>query len=126
MATKPELPLTVAVGGKRRDVVAMTTKVWTEREPSGRLVHHVGRLLVDGQPESKVLDKPKPCTKCKRPSWIGTRLGRARHDACEGWTATLPDELYAAVVFGVAADLGAQFLTPTTPTKGKTDVRRAA
>lgn len=129
MATRPTLPLTVTVGGVRRCVVAMTPKTWTEQEPSGRLRYHVGKLLVDGQAPSKVLDAPKPCTRCKQPSWAANALGRARHDACEGWTSVLPDDLYAEVVFGVAADLGAQLVTGTgfsTTTERTRHDRRAA
>lgn len=134
MATRPKFPLDILVGGTRRHIVAKTTKTWVEQDSSGRLAHHVGTLLLDGQEASKVLDKPKPCTKCKQPSWAATVRGRARHDSCEGWTSVLTDEHYAAVVFGIAADLGAQFVTPIAPagfdpastTKEARHVRHAA
>lgn len=126
MAPRPKLPLTVTVDGRARHVIATTPKVWTEQEPSGRLRHHVGKLLLDGQAPSKVLDKPKPCTRCKQPSWAATALGRARHDACEGWTSVLPDEAFARVIFGVAADLGAALVISTTTTERISHDRRAA
>ena len=117
MATRPKFPLDVMVGGTRRHVVGKTPRTWIEQTPGGQLVHHVGTVLLDGQEPSTVLQTPKPCTRCKAPSWVGTARGRARHDACEGWAAVLPDEFYAAVVFAVAADLGANFLTPIAPTE---------
>lgn len=120
MATRPTFPLDVLVGGRRRHVVGKTLTTWIEQESSGRLVHHVGKLLLDGQEPTKVLDAPKVCKACKQPSWTGTVRSRAHHDTCEGWTALLPDEFYAAVVFGVAADLGAAFLTPIAPTEQTT------
>lgn len=123
---RPKLPVTVTVGGVRRHVVARNTKVWTEQEASGRLRHHVGTLLTDGQLPSKVLDKPKPCTRCKQPSWAATARGRARHDACEGWTSMLPDEEFINLVCHIAADLGAALTTPGDSSATTEEVRHAA
>jgi hypothetical protein len=119
MASKAKLPIDVTVGGVRRHVVHMTTKtpyVWTEQEPSGRLVHHVGKLLLDGQTPTKTIDPPRPCSVCKTPTVTTTMRGRPIHDTCEGWGNVMPDELEAQVIFGIAVDLGASVITTTTHT----------
>lgn len=121
MAARTQGPRTAVLDGVRRHVVATSTTTWTEQLPTGQLVHHVGKLL-DGQTVGKWLAEPKPCTRCKQPCQTATPRGRAVHDTCEGWTNVLTDELYAQVVFGVAADLGAAILTDTPPQ----ETRRAA
>lgn len=119
MAKKQKVPFMVTVGGVRRRVVHMTNQTWTEQESSGRLVHHMGKLLLEGQTPTKLIDKPRPCSKCKQPTITTTMRGRPIHDTCEGWLNVMPDELEAQVIFGIAVDLGATIVTP------KEDQRRA-
>lgn len=116
------LPMTLTVAGTRRHIVGMNAEVWTEREPSGRLVHHVGQLLLNGQTPTKLIAKPRKCSVCKGPTYTTTTGGRPIHDMCEGLLNILPDDLAARVIFGVAVDLGASILTDS-PTK---EARRAA
>jgi hypothetical protein len=106
MARKPKLPIDVTVGGVRRHVVHMDTKTWTEQEASGRLVHHVGKLLLDGPTPTKFIETPRPCTVCKSPTYTTTMLGRPIHDACEGWTNVMPDDVEARALFEAAVALG--------------------
>lgn len=120
--SKPELPRTVTIDGVRHRVVHESTTTWTEQLPDGRLVHHPGKILA-GQTVGRWLDTPKPCTVCKQPSWTATPRGRSHHDTCEGWLHVLPDDIEAQVIFGVAADLGADILTPPSTRK---EIRRAA
>lgn len=107
---KPKLPMAITVEGARRLVVGIEKDRWIEREPSGRLVHHVGKLLLDGQSPSKWIDEPRKCSRCKQLTHTTTKLGRPIHDTCEGWLNVMPDELAAQVIFGVAVDLGAQII----------------
>lgn len=109
---RPKLPITLTIDGRRRHIIAIEKTYWTEREPSGRLVHHVGKVLLDGQPEVKLIEKPRKCGRCKGDTFTTTKLGRPIHDTCEGWLNVLPDDLNAQVIFGVAVDLGATILTP--------------
>lgn len=117
------MPRTVTIGGVRRNVIRETSEIWTERLPSGQLVHHLGKII-DTPFEGKWLDKPKPCSVCKQPCRTanGPR-GRVFHDTCEGWTRVLPDDVEAQIVFAAAVALGGSFLTPVTPGK---EARRAA
>jgi hypothetical protein len=125
-AKKLKLPIDVTIGGVRRHVVHMTTKiphVWTELEtlPDGRarLVHHVGKLLLDGQTPTKLIEKPRPCSICKTPTYTTTMRGRPIHDTCEGWGNVMPDELEAQVIFGIAVDLNATIITRTDDNRPK-------
>lgn len=123
---RPKLPLDVTIGGIRRHVVHMSPKTWTEQEPSGRLVHHVGKLLLDGQTPTKWIEAPRPCSVCKTPTHTTTMRGRPIHDTCEGWGNVMPDELEAMVVFHVALDLGAQVITHNDTRKENRDAPRRA
>lgn len=107
MTAKKFQPFTTSVGGVSRHVVVMGKGFWTERLDDGRLVHHLGNLLINGQTEGRWLDQPKPCSRCKQPSWTATPRGRAVHDTCEGMLDTMPDEHLSRIIFGVAAMLGA-------------------
>lgn len=127
---KPKLPIDVTVGGVRRHVVHMDTKTWTEQETTGdggvRLVHHVGKLLLDGQTPTKLIETPRPCSVCKNPTITTTMRGRPIHDTCEGWGNVLPDELEAQVVFEVAVQLGASVITHDTTKETRDAPRHAA
>lgn len=137
MARKPKLPIDVTVDGVRRHVVHMTTTMtgatWTEQEitPDGhvRLVHHVGKLLLDGPTETRWIDTPRPCTKCKQPTQTTTTLGRPIHDTCEGWLNVMPDDVAAKALFEAALELGVKEIVhhnhPTKETVRDRD-RRAA
>lgn len=122
---KFEVPFTVKVDGRRRRVVVREKEFWTEQLLDGRLAHHMGRLMMEGQAAGKWLDEPKICKTCKQPAQIATPLKRAFHPHCEGWLNVLPDDLNDQVVFGVASMLGAYVLSDTlAPTPQ--EVHRAA
>jgi hypothetical protein len=116
MATaKPmfEVPFTVTLDGRRRRVVVREKEFWTEQLPGGELIHHGGRLMMEGQAAGKWLEQPKICKTCKQPSHIATPLKRAFHPHCEGWLNVLPDDLNNQVIFGVASMLDAYVLSDT-------------
>lgn len=122
MPARKQQPFTVKVWGESHYVVHRGKGFWVSQLRDGTLVSHAGNLL-DGQKQHKTITTPKPCSKCKQPCWTTTPRGRAIHDTCEGFADVMPDEVHWAVVFGIAADLGA---TLVTGNERPEEVRRAA
>ena len=128
MTTKQDKPFQVTVWGESRTVVHRGKGFWTERRPDGQLVHHAGNLL-DNQQVRVTLDKARPCEVCKQPAWHAKPRQRTKgiHMMCEPSLDVLPDDVHWAVVFGMAADLGATCIsTGSKPATPEREVRRAA
>lgn len=110
MAPRKQKPVDVRVYGVLHHVVLRKPEFWacTTCNP-GYLTIHPGELLLDGQSQTQWLTEPKSCSKCRQPAWTATPRGRAVHDTCMK-LGVLPDHLHWQVVFGIAADLGAEII----------------
>lgn len=108
MPPRKQQPVDIVVHGERHHVIMRKPTFWVCLY-QGRYVVHPGELLLDGQRQTKWLTEPKPCSKCRQPSHTATPRGRAVHDSCERH-GVLPDNLHWQVVFGIAADLGAEII----------------
>jgi hypothetical protein len=81
---------------------------WTHH-PDGRITLGV---LLDAPVALPWLPAPKPCSRCKQPSWSGTVRGRAVHPNCDApWFDRLTEEAYEDVVWMVTRALSVGSIT---------------
>lgn len=104
MAPRKPKVFTTTVAGVQYQVLDSKPDYWVTRSSDSGVSVHLGKLL-DAPAKSVVLDAPKKCARCKTNAWSATHLKRARHDGCEGWLETLPDDVFATVVFDTSLAL---------------------